>query len=59
MDGEYLFETFSADVGDFDQEFTNYLNGKKGQNWKVKNCTFCHDTDNRKTFASCLFKGDD
>ncbi|WP_041439858.1 hypothetical protein [Syntrophobacter fumaroxidans] len=54
MEGKYLFESFSADVSAFDTEFTGFLNGKYGDGWKVKGCTYCHNDG--KTYASCLFK---
>ncbi|MCE5333780.1 MAG: hypothetical protein LLG06_04240 [Desulfobacteraceae bacterium] len=55
MEDQYKFETFSADAGSFDQEFSSFLNGKSSE-WKVKNCTYCHSNDNLKVYASCLFK---
>ena len=55
-DLKYQYETFSASAGEFDRRFTDYLNDKASRRWKVKSCNFCHDTDNSKMFASCLFK---
>ena len=56
MEGEYLHETFSSESGEFDQKFTDFLNSKGGDNWKVKSCTYCHDTVGARTVASCIFK---
>ncbi len=52
---EYLFETFNAESSSFDSDFTNYLNKKQGENWSVKNCSFCHGNDGKRLWASCLF----
>ena len=56
MDSRYTFETFSSESGSFDREFTNYLNNKAKENWKVKHCSYCHDSIGSKMSASCLFK---
>ncbi len=56
MEGQYKFETFSADSASFDQEFSNFLNNKAGDAWKVKTCSYCHDNDMKKLYASCIFK---
>ena len=56
MEGKYIFESFNSDMNSFDQEFTDYLNNKRSEHWKVKNCSFCHDTEDGKMWASCLFK---
>jgi hypothetical protein len=56
MEGEYLDETFSSESGEFDQKFTDFLNSKGGDNWKVKSCTYCHDAVGARTVASCIFK---
>jgi hypothetical protein len=56
MEKEYLYETFSAESGRFDEEFTNYLNTKRRDFWKVKHCSFCHDNPGGKLWASCIFK---
>ncbi len=53
---EYKFETFSADTSSFDQEFSSFLNSKRSDFWKVKNCSYCHDSDSKKLWASCIFK---
>jgi hypothetical protein len=53
---EYKFETFKADASSFDQEFTNFLNSKSSESWKVKTCTYCHDEMAKTTHASCIFK---
>ena len=56
MSNEYLYETYSSDTAGFDSSFTEYLNGKGRDNWKVKHCTYCHDAVAGKTWASCIFK---
>lgn len=56
MADNYLYETFTAQAGEFDGKFTDYLNQKSVDQWKVKDCSYCHDTENQKTYASCLFK---
>ncbi len=56
MKDEYKFETFRADASSFDQEFTDFLNNKSSESWKVKSCSYCHDDMAKKTYASCLFK---
>ncbi len=56
MNDKYKFETFSADSASFDQDFSNYLNSQSKEAWKVKTCSYCHDNDTRKLWASCIFK---
>ncbi len=56
MKGEYLYESFSAESSKFDKNFTNFLNSKRKDHWKVNDCSFCHDDDNTKTWASCIFE---
>lgn len=56
MEDQYKFETFSADASSFDQDFSNYLNSKASESWKVKTCGYCHDNDMRRLWASCIFK---
>ncbi len=56
MENEYKFETFSSDASSFDQDFTNFLNSRRSESWKVKTCSYCHDNDMKKLFASCIFK---
>lgn len=53
---EYKFETFQADAKSFDREFTDFLNGKSKDSWKVKSCSYCHDDAAKRMFASCIFK---
>lgn len=55
MEDKYKFETFSAESANFDQEFSNFLNSK-ADSWKVKTCSYCHDNDMKKLYASCIFK---
>jgi hypothetical protein len=56
MEGDYKFETFSADASSFDREFTDFLNSKSSQFWKVQSCSYCHDEGGKKLYASCIFK---
>lgn len=56
MEAEYLHETFSSESGEFDQKFTEFLNSKGSDNWKVKSCTYCHDAVGQRVSASCIFK---
>jgi hypothetical protein len=56
MENEYKYETFGSDASSFDQDFTNYLNRQRSESWKVKHCSYCHDGDAKKLFASCIFK---
>ncbi len=59
MGDRYLFETFRADSSAFDGDFTNYLNSKRRDHWKVKNCSFSSAGEGGKMCASCLFKRHD
>ena len=54
MPDKYLYETFSYGSSEFDRRFTDYLNEKWTDNWKVKHCDFSYGTDEKS--ASCLFK---
>lgn len=56
MKEDYKFETFSADMNSFDQEFTRFLNTKSSDSWAVESCSYCHDDMGKKTYASCIFK---
>ena len=56
MEDEYKFETFSSNAESFDLDFTSFLNSRRSDSWKVKTCTYCHDNDLKKTYASCIFK---
>lgn len=56
MEEAYRYETFGADAGVFDAEFTKYLNKMRDSGWKVKTCTFCHGGIDGKTWSSCIFK---
>ena len=56
MEGDYKFETFSADASSFDREFTSFLNRKSRESWKVQSCSYCHDEGGKKLYASCIFK---
>lgn len=52
---KYRFETFGSDQIKFDEEFTRYLNDRRGDGWKVKECSYRHEGGS-KTMASCLFE---
>jgi hypothetical protein len=54
MKNRYSYESFSSSLSAFDQGFSNFLNEKYTDDWKVKDCTF-HQEGDHKT-ASCLFK---
>lgn len=54
MKNKYLFETFRSNSSDFDGRFTNYLNGKYSDDWKVKHCDF--HSESNEISASCMFK---
>jgi hypothetical protein len=56
MSEAYKFETFKSDSSSFDREFTNFLNHKRSESWKVKSCSYCHDDAAKQTYASCIFK---
>lgn len=56
MKGEYLYETFNSETDKFDKEFTEFLNKKRKDHWKVKDCSYCHDNDLSKMWASCIFE---
>ena len=56
MSFNYSHETFSAGPDEFDKKFTKYLNRKGKNKWRVKQCNYCHDTDSKKTYASCMFE---
>ena len=55
MHNKNMNETFSSDQMSFDQEFTKYLNERRRDGWKVKDCSHRHEGDSQ-TMASCLFK---
>ena len=55
MNDKYRFETFSSNQTSFDQEFTRYLNERRREGWKVKDCSYRHEGGSQTT-ASCLFK---
>jgi hypothetical protein len=58
MNYHYNYETFSADSSEFDHKFTDYLNRKGADRWRVKHCSYCHDSDNTKMHAACMFERD-
>ena len=52
----YQYETFRADSAEFDKQFTQYLNIRGSERWRVKDCTYCHSSKDGKRYASCLFE---
>lgn len=52
--GRYFYDTFSAENDRFDGMFTDYLNKKYGDGWKVKGCQY--HMDGGKRLAHCIFK---
>jgi hypothetical protein len=56
MEDKYLYESFSAESGAFDRDFSGYLNRMRADGWKVKNCSVCHSEGGGKITSSCLFK---
>lgn len=56
MSYSYKYETFRANSGAFDKDFTAYLNERAEKNWRVKNCSYCHGADSKKIYASCMFE---
>ena len=56
MSYSYKYETFRADSGEFDRQFTAYLNERAGDHWRVKHCNYCHGSSDGKMYASCMFE---
>ncbi len=54
MKKRYTYKSFSSSISTFDHDFSGFLNDEYSDDWKVKNCTF-HQEGDQKT-ASCLFK---
>ena len=54
MKDRYSYESFSSNTSNFDKKFTSFVNDKYTDNWKVKNCTFQQEGDEKT--ASCMFK---
>jgi hypothetical protein len=52
--GRYFYDSFSADAGKFGGLFTDYLNQKYGDGWKVKGCDY--HMDGGRSSAHCIFK---
>ena len=55
MERRYLHESFRSNQSEFDQRFSDYLNDKSSDRWKVKDCTYSTEGDEK--IAACLFKG--
>lgn len=56
MSYHYSYETFSAAAGEFDEKFTDYLNRKGSDDWRVKHCSYCHGSEDSRMYASCMFE---
>ena len=56
MNDAYRYETFRAEPEHFNTKFTQYLNERHSEDWRVKDCSYCHDTSNQHMYASCLFE---
>lgn len=56
MKAEYLHQTLSSETDEFDKKFTEPLNGKSKDNWKVKSWNYCHEGMGQRTSASHIFK---
>ena len=56
MSFQYSYETFRADSGNFNKDFTQYLNERGSEKWRVKHCSYCHGTKDGKLYASCMFE---
>jgi hypothetical protein len=52
----YKYETFRADDGKFNQDFSAYLNERASDNWRVMQCSYSHGCSDGKSYASCLFE---
>jgi len=52
----YKYETFRVAIGDFDKQFTSYLNERAGDEWQVRHCNYCHGASDGKMYASCMFE---
>ena len=53
MKDRYSYESFSSDVSSFDEKFTGFVNDKYADNWKVKDCTY-HQEGEEKTASWCI-----
>lgn len=56
MSYSYKYETFRAKSGEFDKDFSAYLNERAKKNWRVKSCSYCHGHNSKKVYASCMFE---
>lgn len=54
MKNRYSYESFSSSQSTFDEGFSSFLNAKYEDDWKVKDCHY-HQEGDQKT-ASCMFK---
>ena len=56
MSYSYKYETFRAGDGEFSSKFTDYLNLRASEGWRVKHCNYCHGKESNKMYASCMFE---
>ena len=56
MGYSYKYETFRAQTGKFDKDFTAYLNERSADKWRVRHCNYCHGSSDGKVYASCMFE---
>jgi hypothetical protein len=54
MSDRYAYESFSSESSSFDERFSNFLNDKYADDWKVKDCSYSREGDEKT--ASCMFK---
>jgi hypothetical protein len=59
MQYKYKYETFRAGNQEFDEKFSGYLNQRAAESWRVKHCNYCHDPNDEKTYAACMFEHDE
>jgi hypothetical protein len=52
----YKYETFRAESDEFNDKFTEYLNLRASENWRVKHCNYCHGSTDGKMYASCMLE---
>jgi hypothetical protein len=53
---KYCFETFEAEVAEFDCKFSEFLNTRYKNGWEYEDCYYSREGD--KQTAYCLFEED-
>jgi hypothetical protein len=53
---KYLFESFKANLPEFDSSFSEYLNSKHGAGWDYEDCQFHAEGEMRHAY--CIFERD-